>query len=457
MLQTDLTTGPIGPSIRAIAIPAMVGIIFNTMYNLVDTFWAGRFSTESLASLSLNFPVYLLAMTIGVGFSSGTSALIANYLGKKDEVSAQKIYFQGISYALIIQLILTIPLLFLLKPIFELMNADAMVLKGALLYGYVIVGGSVMMTMNMVINSALSARGLSKLYRNVLIIGFFLNLGLDPILMFGFNIGDTVIIPEMKESGIALATVIIQLLSALYLLHKARTLHLFQDARPKDFKPLKSRGLELSSQVIPGMVSFMIMATGTFVITFYISRYGTNVVAAYGSAIRIEQIALVPNMGINTALMAMVGQNNGAKKIDRITESYRTALFYGFLIMIVLLTPVLIFGRQLIGLFTDNAEVISIGYTYLLIQGITHFSYIIMAQSNSVLQGLKRPGMIMWTALYRQVVAPAVIFTFLSIVLGMRENGVWWGLVIVNWSAALFSLYWTRKKIKQAALALTGE
>ena len=445
----DLTSAPVPYALRTIAIPATVGIIFNTMYNVVDTFWAGQSSTDSLAALSLNFPIYLLAMTIGVGFSAGVSALVSNYIGSRQEDEARIIFLQGISFAAIIQLLLTIPLLFLLKPIFTLMHAEASVMPGALRYGSVIVGGSILMTMSMVINSALTARGMTKPNRNILIIGFLLNLGLDPLFLYGVRIGEVVIIPELQEAGIAAATILIQGITALYLLRVVVKSGILKGASRSELKPDPARGREIISQVIPAMMNFMIMATGTFVITFYISRYGTAVVAAYGSAIRIEQIALVPNMGLNTALMAMVGQNNGANRPDRVRESFSTALWYGFGIMVILLSPVLLFGRHLLTLFTDSAEVITIGYTYLLIQGITHFSYIIMSQSNSVLQGIKRPAMIMWIGFYRQVAAPAVVFTLLAVIIGMEENGVWWGLVIVNWSAAIFSLYWTRRKMRQ--------
>ncbi|MCF7933534.1 MAG: MATE family efflux transporter [Spirochaetia bacterium] len=443
----DLTTGDIPQIIRRIAIPASIGTLFNTMYNIVDTFWAGRLSTESLAALSLNFPVFLVALAIGVGFSQGTSALISNYLGEKRPDQARKIFLQSIMISTIVQISVIIPMLLLLSPIFDLMGAAADVLPRALRYARVIISGSIFMTLTQVLNSSLTARGFTKIYRNMLIIGFFLNLALDPLLMFGFSIGSTVIIPEMQESGIALATVMIQALSACYIAYKAMRLGIFTGLQRSEWRPLRSRAQELASQVLPSMMSFLIMALGTFVITYFTAFYGTDALAAYGLAIRVEQIALVPSNGLTAALGAITGQNNGARRFDRIHESVAVALRYGFYLFLGLMLPVLIFGRSILSTATDNQQVLSLGYHYLLIQGITYYSYIILFQSNSILMGLKRPMMIMWAGLYRQILGPAIVFTFLTQVMGMGVYGIWWGLVIVNWSAAGITLYWSRRQL----------
>lgn len=443
LVDYDLTQDPIGPIIRSIAIPASIGTLFNTLYNIVDTYWAGRLSTDSLAALSLNFPVYLVAMSIGVGISSGTGALISNFVGSRDEHSAKKVLLQSLLFAVCIQLVLIGPMLLGLPALFELMGSGEGVYLRALSYARVIITGSIFMTLTMILNSSLTSRGNSKIYRNVLFLGFFFNLGLDPLLMNGVRVGSVTLIPALEEAGIALATILIQLLSALYIASKARSAGVFSELSLADLKPDLWLIRQIVSQSSPAFLSFLIMASGTFVITYFISAYGSSVVAAYGSAVRIEQVALIPTMGLTTALSALVGQNNGAGRFDRIRTSRKTSLLYGAFIMVVLLLPVLTLGKRLLGLFTDDTQVIETGYQYLLIQGITFYSYIILFQSNSVLQGLKRPTGVMWISLYRQILAPAVIFTLLSRGLGMEEVGIWWGIMIVNWSAALMTLYWS--------------
>jgi Na+-driven multidrug efflux pump len=201
----------------------------------------------------------------------------------------------------------------------------------------------------------------------------------------------------------------------------------------------------------------MTMALGTFVITYFVSRYGTNAVAAYGAALRIEQVALIPTIGLNIALAAMVGQNNGAGRPDRVVQSYRTSLLFGLLIMVGVLTPVLLFARTIMRQFTESAEVITIGMSYLYIEALTFYSYVAIHQSGSVLQGLKRPGMILWASLYRQIPAPLLVFTLFTGPLAMGVRGIWWGLAVVNWSAALFLFWYTARQLRRCAAAATDE
>lgn len=146
----------------------------------------------------------------------------------------------------------------------------------------------------------------------------------------------------------------------------------------------------------------------------------------------------------------MVGQNNGSGKMDRVISAYKLTLLGGLVVMAVILPPVLIFGKQLIGLFTETEAVIRMGYDYLLLQGITFYSYIILFQSNALLQGLKKPALIMWMGLYRQIAAPALIFYLLCFTFGMAERGVWVGLIFINWSAAVITLFWAIRILKQS-------
>ena len=429
-LTLDLTRGPVLSHLVKLALPATIGYFFNTMYNVVDTFWAGKLSTDSLAGLSLNFPLFMLILSVGVGFSSGAGALIANEIGAGREKSSNKYLSQSIALTFIISIIFTALLFIFLKPVFVLLNGEGAVLSSALRYGIIIVSGIVFISLVPVLNSGLTARGNTRTHRNVLILGFFLNLILDPVFMFTFR---------LRESGVALATVLIQALSLVYIAYIAKKSGSFSGLKFSDFIPEKKYTMEILEQAVPATLNFFTMALGTFVITYFISSFGRNAVAAYGAAIRVEQIALVPTAGLNIALAALVGQNNGAGKMDRVISSFKTSLLGGLLIMLLILPPVLIFGKQIISAFTETEAVIRMGYKYLLIQGLTYYSYILLYQSNALLQGMKKPSIIMWMGLYRQILAPAVVFFLLCFSFSMKENGVWWGLVFINWSAAVFT------------------
>lgn len=434
--QLDLTGGPIPKLLLKMALPASIGFFFNTMYNFVDTFFAGQISTAALAALSLSFPVFIIVLAIGAGIASGTTALVANSLGAGNEERACRYQAQAISFSLIVTVVITIPMLFVLTPLFRLFQAEGETLARAVRYTSIILIGGVLFVTNNIGNAGLSARGDTRTYRNFLIVGFALNVGLDPLLLYGLNIGGVQIIPRLEEAGIAIATVLIQGIGSAYILWRAKRSGSFRGMKAVDFRPRAEFVREIASQGLPSALNMMAIALGTFVITYFVSRYGSESVAAYGAAIRIEQIALIPTIGLNIALATLVGQNNGAGKLDRVRQSFFSSLKYGIIIMVGVLTPVVIFGRPLIGIFTNNAAVIDVGVNYLYIQVITFFSYVVMNQANSVLQGLKKPAMIMYVALYRQVAAAIPVFYLLTSVAGLGVSGVWWGLVIVNWTAA---------------------
>lgn len=437
--SSDLTSGPIKGHLIHLALPASIGFFFNTMYNVVDTFWAGQLSTASLAGLSLNFPLYMLIMSLGVGFSSGAGALISNEIGAGREKTSNRYLSQSISLTAILSVGFTILFFIFLKPLFTVLNGKGEVLESAMRYGRVIVGGLIVISLVPVLNAGLTARGNTRTYRNILIGGFFLNLALDPLFMYTFG---------LKEAGVALATILIQLLSMIYMIFIAKKSNAFSGISFKDFIPERKIVIEIFEQAVPAAMNFLTMAMGTFVITYFVSSFGSEAVAAYGAAVRVEQIALVPTAGLNIALASLVGQNNGAGRMDRVIDSFKKSLFGGALIMLVMLPPVLIFGKKIISAFTGSEAVISMGYKYLLIQGLTYYSYIVLFQSNSLLQGLKKPAMIMWMGFYRQIAAPALVFSVLCFALAMRQDGVWWGLVIVNWSAAAFTFIWAEKVYK---------
>jgi len=451
----DITGGKISRNLITMAVPASVGFLFNTLYNVVDTYWGGRISTDALAALSLSFPVFLILLATGMGISSGTSALIANALGAGETDRAERYQAQGLSLAIFVAVVLIGPILLSLGPIFRFMGAAPGLMDTALSYSRVLVAGSIFFILNAVFNAGLTARGDTRSYRNFLIFGFVVNVGLDPLFMLGFGIGSVQIVPAMGVAGIAGATILIQAFGSVYLaLRMLRAGGMGSRPRISMTWPRLDYWREIASQGIPSALNMATIALGGFVITYFVARFGTNAVAAYGSALRIEQIALIPTIGLNIALATMVGQNNGAGRLDRVRESYVTSLKMGLVVMVGILTPVLIFASRLIGLFTDNQEVISIGLRYLYIQALTFYSYVVMNQANSVLQGLKKPAMIMWVGLYRQVAAPFPLFWAMTTLTGLGVDGVWWGLVIVNWSAALFTLYWARRMLARAEAAV---
>ncbi|MFT7615643.1 MAG: putative MATE family efflux protein [Candidatus Woesearchaeota archaeon] len=441
--MSDLTTKPIKTLIRQIAIPASIGFFFNTMYNIVDTYFAGQLGTQALAALGISFPVFFLIIASGSGLSQGTSALIANILGTGDKEKAQRYSFQALTYGVLLSIVLTIVGLGISEFLFSVLGASGQYLLDALAYMDVIMLGSVFFIITFVANGILNAHGDTKSFRNILIIGFFLNIILNPILMFGWWI-----FPELGIAGIALATVLIEAISAVYMLYRLSKHGVFHNITKKCIIPRLQIYKEISEQAVPAGFSMFSVAAGIFIITFFISVFGKIPVAAYGIATRIEQIVLLPSIGLNIATLTLVGQNNGAKLYHRVKDVYAKAIKYSLVLMTIGCVILVFFSRQLMSIFTDDAIVISTGTTYLHIAAFTLWAYPVLFISVSLLQGLKKPMYAMWLGLYRQIIAPIIILSLLVYVFNMGLLSVWWTIFGIVWSSVIIVWFITRSYLK---------
>ncbi len=443
MEENILTSKPIPALIRQIAIPASIGFFFNTMYNVVDTYYGSLISTQAVAAMSLSFPVFFIILAIGSGISTGTSALISHALGEGKKDEAKKYLSQAITFTITISVLLTI-LGWLSSPFLaKLLGASGEYLDMTLSYINVIFGGVILFALSFVLNASLTSQGDTKTFRNFLIFGFFLNLLLDPWFMFGW-LG----MPALGLPGLAYATLVVQFFSVLYMGYKSHKSGILCHNCWSLFKPAKKYFTEISQQALPASLNMMTVAVGIFIITYFISSYGKEAVAAYGIATRIDQIFLLPTIGLNIAALTLIGQNNGAKKYDRVQEAYNTNLKYGFWTVCIGMMLVLIFAKAMMQFFSEDPNVIKIGVTYLRISAITYFTYMIMSISISALQGLKKPLYAIWIGLYRQIAAPALFFWLLANILGMGLLGIWWGIFIVNWSATIITFFYTRHYLK---------
>ncbi|MFH1822582.1 MAG: MATE family efflux transporter [Patescibacteria group bacterium] len=437
--NNDLVTKPIPGLIKKIAVPASIGFFFNTMYNVVDTYYAGLISTQAIAALSLSFPVFFVIIAMGSGISTGATALIANSLGAGDNKTAVQYARQAISFALIIGLILTMVGLFFAPSLFKILGAEGEYLDIALNYINIIFFGTILFLLTFILNSTLTAQGNTTTFRNFLILGFLLNVILDPWLMFG-GFG----LPALGLAGVAWATVIIQILGIFYIGYRVGKTGMFCSGCLKKFIPKWSYFLRLAKQGVPASLNMMTVAIGIFVITYFISSFGKVAVAAYGIGARIDQIALLPIIGINVATLTLVGQNNGAKRYDRVKEVIKFVIKYALIIVSFGMLGVLLFSKQLLMLFSSDPEVILIGSIYLKISIFVYWAYALLFITVSALQGIKKPFYAIYIGLYRQIAAPLVIFYLLVNVLGWGITGIWWGILIINWSAVIITLIYLK-------------
>lgn len=444
--SNDLTTAPIPHLVRRLAIPASVGFLFNTLYNVVDTFWAGRYSTDALAALSLSFPIFFLMLAMGMGFSTGVTALLGNALGTGDRRQAARIASQGLILSLLVAAVIMAVGYATVPALFRLLGASDAYLRICLDYMFVILAGTPIVLQVYMLNGILNSQGDMASFRNYLIVATVANIALDPWFMYG-GFG----LPAMGIKGIAAATILVQIFGLVYLFRQVQATGLLHRREGACYRPDPHVLAAITGQGIPASLNMVTVALGIFVITYFLSHFGQQAVAAYGVATRIEQLVLLPTIGLNTAALTLAAQNSGAGHYQRVRQTVRTALLYGGFMTAGGSVLLYLQAESLMGLFTDDDAVVAAGAHYLRIAAFIEYAYVILFVNTSVLQGLKRPAFALWIGLYRQLVAPLTVFWLATRVWDFGLDGIWAGVFVITWSAALVAVVFARRVVGRLA------
>ncbi|MCH4886392.1 MATE family efflux transporter [Acidaminobacter sp. JC074] len=442
--MSDLTKGSIYKHIREIAIPASIGYLFNTLYNVVDTYYAGKLSTDALAGMTISFPIFFILIALSTGIGSGMTALASISLGEEDSNKVHAYLYNAVFLGLMMSLLLWLLSPILIPFLFRLSGASGRSMTLGVDYTKTILYGALFFIMNSILNGFLNAGGDTKTYRNFLVFGFFLNLILDPLFIFGW-FG----LPKLGTVGVALATVIVQLIGVIYLLYKVLRSEVFEKSILKEVKILLSVCGEILKQGVPASLNMATVAIGVFVINYFILRFADPpTIAGYGAAVRIEQLVLLPALGLNIAVLTITGQSFGAKNKDRILEIHRVATKITTIMMIIGAIVIYPLAPLVISLFNNDPLVVSAGTVYLRIEVFAFVTYVLLNVSVSSLQGIKRPNFAVYIGLYRQIILPIILFYLLGNVFDLGIRGVWWGIVIINWSAVFFTRIYHARQMR---------
>lgn len=432
----DLTTGPMSRHFRTLAIPAAFGMLFATLYNVVDVYWAGRLSTDAQAGLAIGYQAFFVLMAIAFGLSSALSALVSNAKGSGNSDETQQFAAQGIAYGIIATLLAMVIGMITGPMLIRLVSEPGAYRDAALGYFNVLIFALPGFFLAYGGNGILQAHGDSRSMQRAMMVAFLVNIGLNPLLMFGVP----GVWSGMGFNGIALSTIISQTGVMVFILTRIFKLDMMQGVTRDAFRPVMDIFRQITAQLIPASAAMMVMFISGFVVQFALKEFGGAAVAAYGVALRIEQILLLPVLGMTGALLPIAGQNFGAQEHDRVRAALKFCWTTGF-IMTAIAAPILLFGGSFaMSLFSDDPEVIRIGTSYLRVDAFLFPIYMMLFSINSLLQALKKPIWTLWISIYRQGFGVAFFIWVFIAVLDFDVWGVWLGIataVTSGWVLAL--------------------
>ena len=428
----QLTKDPIWTLLRKVTIPASTGSLFQTFYNLVDTWFAGKISADAIAAIAKSFPIYFVIIAVGVGIGAATNSTIGNLIGEKNIKKASLFVAQSVIFAVIISIIVTLFGLNLSNFLLSLMGSN---LESILLtreYLDIIFYGTFIVMIQISLNGTLNAQGDTKSYRNVLIFSFFLNIFLNPLFIWGYGI-----IPGFGIAGLAIATVIAQSIGTLYLIYKVNSCKLKRYIHLKCFIPKFIMLKELLNQSLPIIFSMLFIGVGIFNILYFIGKFGDLAIAGYGAALRIEQVFLLPVIGLNTAVLSIGGQNFGAKNYNRIRELYTKALIFGSSFMSIAGIIMFIFAETFVSLFTENLIAIEHGTIYLKIAALIGPIYPVFFITTAVFQAVKKPIFSLYLSIIRLTALPFLSLWYVINIRGGSYNDIFYTIMATNWFVAV--------------------
>ena len=427
--KLNLTSSPILKLLTQIAIPSMTGSLFQTLFNLIDTFYAGKISPEALAALAKAFPLYFIIISAGIGIVAGCNSLIANSLGSNNKVAGSIYSYHCIIYAFFLSIFIMLIGTFFSYDILKFMGSTQESIALSKEYTDIIFLGTIIFLLLTSFNSVLYAQGDTKTYRNVLIVGVIFNIILNPIFIFGLFF-----IPAFGVAGLAISTIFIQLIACIYLYFKVNQTELKIIFKISNFLIRKNFLINVFNQCMPITMALFLVAAGSYILLSFLSIFGDRAIAGYGAAVRFEHLFSLPVIGLNTAVISIAGQNFGAKRFDRIKEVYFKAVFIGMIIMCLAGIIIYLLSESIISIFSNDFEVIKFGSTYLKIAAFMGPIYPVFFISHALFTALKKTFLIFYSNLFRMIIFPITIVWFILNIMDGYFNDIFYGLLLMNWT-----------------------
>lgn len=444
---TDFTVGSIPKHLINFSIPMLLGNALQALYNTVDTFWVGRYlGSGALAAVSVSFPIIFILISLVIGITMATTVLVSQYYGAKNEAMVKRVIGNSITMLSVGAVIITVLGIALRTPILRLMNTPPELIKDASGYLVIILAGIIFTVGYNVFGAILRGLGDSKTPLLFLVYSTVTNIILDPLMILG--VGP---FPRMGINGAALATVIAQAVSVvLAIRHLNRNHHLVKiDRETFGFDGhLVGQTFKIG---LPSGIQQMLISFGAAAVMSIINRFGTVAVAAYGVGARFDQFANMPAMSVGLAVSALVGQNLGAGRDDRVKEIVRTGVLLAGAVALTAAAIFLIIPAPLVRLFNNEPLVVEAGVRYLRIMALSYVPFAAMFVVTGVMRGAGDTIPPMIVSLLSLWLVRVPLASFLS--QRMQVSGVWTAIVISSLiGLSLATGYYFTGRWKKAAV-----
>lgn len=416
----DLTRGNETWLLISFSIPMLLGNLFQQLYNMVDSIvvgnWVGK---EALAAVGASFPVIFLLLSLFMGLSMGANILISQYYGAGDSEKVKLAIETNYLFTFWAALVLMVVGFFGAEPIMRLLQSPPDVLPQAALYLRIFSLGILPFLGFNTVSGVLRGLGDAKNPLWMLLISTILNIALDLlfVIVFGWGI-----------AGVAVATIISQGVAlglALVYLNKSHVLLKVNFLKLRFNREIFCASVRIG---VPSGIQQSLVALGISTMTGIVNSFGTNAIAGYAAATRIETLASLPAMTIGMALSTFVGQNLGAGKQHRVRRGLNSALILSVSISILYAIVFRYAGRFLVGLFNTDPGVVAAGASYLRIIGPFFIVFSIMFMMNGVIRGAGETILPLVSTLVAMWVVRVPTAFALSSFMGL--DGVWWALPI---------------------------
>lgn len=432
--RVDLLNGNLYKTIIKLGYPIAIATTIQMFYNLVDTFWLGKLGREALSAPIISFHVIFLLISIAAGFAVPATSLVSQYLGAKKKEKAQKAAGNILFYICILSVLLTIIGLIFENQILTILKTPSDTYSLTYSYMRIILYGLPLAFPFFLYRAVMEGYGNTKSPLIIELFSVSLNIILDPILIFGW-FG----FPKLGVAGAAIATVIARTISSAIGMYWLFSSKKGLKIRLSDLKPDKSLLPLIWKIGAPAAIGMSGTSLGFIVILAIVNKFGTVVISAYGIASRVIHLFMMPGMAIARAVTAIVGQNLGAKNLQRAKDTLKKASFLSLGIITVPVILTMIFGNYILKFFIpQDLAVQQLGKTLFLITTPSLIFFALIAVIGGAFTGSGYTIPVMFANLSRIWLFRLPIIYLLSIViLGGPDNekavlGIWWGMFISN-------------------------